>query len=171
MSTSRRKGLRRFAWGLLFTGIILILSGLLLRPAFERLSAWGTDGLGAEASLTLNVVDPLFREINTTFSRYSLIFGTGYLIPALATYGILLVTRTKESEVEVGVNDSGPHTNGHLEKRAPITAQVADPATTPEASVPVTSSEQTPIIEPLRPVTSELQIRRENTRKPPRIQG
>jgi hypothetical protein len=107
LSTSRRKGLGRFAGGLLFTGVILLLSGFLLRPAFEKLNTFSTKFLGGQASFTQNIIDPVFYEANKTFSRYSIIFGAGYVVPALLVYGALMLTKHKvgeDEEVEVAAD-------------------------------------------------------------------
>ena len=101
MSTSRRKGFRRFAGGLIFTGLILIVSGFFLRPAFEKLNGYSTKLLGGQASFTQKIVDPIFYQANRTFSRYSIIFGFGYVIPAVLIYGVLIITRPhKEPDLE-----------------------------------------------------------------------
>jgi len=98
LSTSRRKGIRRFANGLLLTGVVLIVSGLFLRPAYEKLNGLSTRSIGAQASFTQNIIDPIFREMNSTFARYSVIFGIAYTIPALVAYSALLITRTKKDD-------------------------------------------------------------------------
>lgn len=179
MSTSRRKGLRRFAGGLFFAGIILIISGLFLRPAFERLNAWSSKGLGAQASLTQNVVDPMFREINTTFARYSLIFGISYMIPSLLTYGMLIITRSKKVEehhVQHIAEDTEPEPQ--TQPVAVLEQPVAPMEQPPIVSEPIASVEiptepnSPPANQPVvdNPVPSEQPVV-EVKKRPPMIQG
>jgi hypothetical protein len=111
LSTSRRKGLGRFAGGLLFTGVILLLSGFFLRPAFEKLNSFSTKFLGSQASFTQNIIDPVFYEANKTFSRYSVIFGVGYVVPALLAYAVLMLTKHKDDNDEA---DERQPPNTHL---------------------------------------------------------
>lgn len=178
LSTTRRKGARRFASGLLFTGVILILSGFFLRPAFERLNGWSTQSLGGQASFTQNIIDPIFREMNETYSRYSIYFGIGYTIPALITYGVLLITRPKKSEDEDTAQDSSEA------RPAPLNAPTDPPVTVEQPhenaephhmqSAPVAPSENQPPVaqaEPFPPAPTAQRTGRVVTRRPPMIQG
>jgi hypothetical protein len=181
LSTSRRKGLHRFAGGLLFTGVILILSGLFLRPAFEKLNTWSTSSLGAQASFTQNIIDPMFREINITYSRYSIIFGIAYTIPALITYGILIITREKKDGAEIhehehtSTHDRPPSTDPELEHAQQSPAeppQVPIPAPAIATNQSATQPEQKPISRPIEPVRPRAQQgSRSYERRPPMIQG
>lgn len=171
LSTSRRKGFRRFAGGLLFTGIVLILSGIFLKPAVDRLNGWSTKSFGSEVTFTQNIVDPLFTQVNETYSRYSLLFGIGYTIPALLTYGVLIITRPKK--VEEGEREHAvEHEPQPLIEEQPQPVQSPEPA--PEVvSVPDTdqpTSEEQPI-DP-KPVHAKPQRGgRTYERRPPMIQG
>jgi hypothetical protein len=178
LSTSRRKGVRRVASGLIFTGIVLILSGLFLRPAFERLNGWSTSSLGTEASFTQNIVDPVFREINITYSRYSVIAGIVYTIPALVIYAALILTRHKKGDEQV-VEGEGPaisDTSGiKPQMAAELTQAPVLSATSPQAEVepaiagiPV-QSPAAPVPQP-RPIPQEPSVRTYE-RRPPMIQG
>lgn len=195
MSSSRRKGWRRFASGLVFTGVIMVLSGLFLRPAFERLNNWSTKSLGGQASFTQNVIDPIFAEINKTYSRYSVIFGVGYLIPAVIVYAGLLLTRHRHKHAEEGGLPETITENAQLdmhpvsqvaeaapgESAAMNTAQTPTPSLSPEqpqeARLQTDPSPQAPLPEapaPIpaqRPVDDSLRSGRVFNRRPPRIQG
>jgi hypothetical protein len=178
MSTTRRKGARRFASGLLFTGVILILSGFFLRPAFERLNGWSTQSLGGQASFTQNIIDPIFREMNETYSRYSVYFGIGYTIPALITYGVLLITRPKKSTGEEATHESAEEHASHPSEPVATPAIVDQPREAvqtvreepvpmapPESQPPVVQVEQSP------PTPATQRTGRVVTRRPPMIQG
>ncbi len=175
MSTSRRKGVRRFAGGLLFTGIVLIVSGLFLRPAFERLNGWSTNTLGTQASFTQNLIDPIFKQINISYSRYSLIFGIAYTIPALITYGLLLITRHKKDEHEDEVvHESSleptPLTEAHGAVQREVSTEPVGEVTVPNVTLEspeqaTSATASTPTTQPAPPPS------RTYTRRPPMIQG
>jgi|GEM_PF-4557431 len=180
LSTSRRKGFRRVASGLIFTGIVLIISGLFLRPAFERLNGWSTSSLGTEASFTQNIVDPVFRQINITYSRYSVIFGVIYTIPALVIYSALILTRSKKDEEHSEEAVAGEPTAVPVPQ--PIATQtqsqpqnppvaVSPPPATLAPNAPPLIAEQ-PVVPPQpQPRPAPQPSGRTYERRPPMIQG
>lgn len=176
-STSRRKGARRFASGLLFTGVILILSGFFLRPAFEKLNGWSTKSLGGQASFTQNIIDPIFREMNETYSRHSIFFGVGYTIPSLITYGFLLITRPKKTEGDEPVADDSVRPIGVAASVDNIAQEPSIPATTAPLQAAERVVDAAPVsTEPANHQTVVLTppAQRSNrvvTRRPPMIQG
>lgn len=157
LSSTRRKGFRRFAGGLFFTGAILLFSGIFLRPAFERLNSWSTKTLGSQASFTQNVIDPMFEQINITYARYCIIFGIGYLVPSIAVYTILIFTRKKKGEADVPVETPAPESKPAPEvtkTTAPSPQPIPQPAVQPvPSSRPVAS--QAPIPKPALQPTAQ----------------
>lgn len=159
-SSTKRKGFRRVANGLLFTGGILVISGFFLRPAFERLNTWSSSAIGAQASINQTVLDPIFYQISKTFARYSIIIGIAYVVPALLIYAILLITRTKE----------------HTETEQEQVQEAPWIRDEPESTQPVAEAQETPPtpVQPPRPVLSPPTAqapKRPVTRRPPMIQG
>lgn len=179
-STLRRKGLRRVAGGLTFTGVIMLVSGVFLRPAFERLNSWSTGVFGAQASVNQNIFDPIFYEISKTYARYSIIFGVAYMVPATIIYASLVLTRHKQPEEQ-----RHPHAEDHedrvLTKDEFVVDQVMGPVPTeqkPHAyeqlNRPITeehvATEPLAQNQPPHPISVQPPTR-PVTRRPPMIQG
>jgi hypothetical protein len=156
MSTSKRKGFSRFASGLLFTGVVLILSGYFLRPAFERLNGASSKFLGGQASFTQNIVDPIFYEANKSFSKYSIIFGFGYTIPAIVCYGVLVLTRHKSYQPvdEPESTGTGPNTEDLP------TEMTVSPPDVQQQAMPILSEASTTVLAVATPVPEPIAIPR-----------
>jgi len=173
LSSSRRRGLKRFAGGLMFAGVVMVASGFLLRPAFDRLNSISNKSLGAQASFSQAIIDPLFKQMNKTYSRYNIIFGTVFIIPALITYSALLLTRHKREEDDDEVQEEqyiehieenerdAVEPNDHVAANNQPEHQVAQ--TVPSAPTPLPAPTGVP------PVARPTQ--RPITRRPPMIQG
>jgi hypothetical protein len=180
-SSTKRKGLKRFANGLVFVGVIMLASGFLLKPAFDKLNNWSSKSLGAEASFTENVINPLFSEVSSTYAKYNIVIGTAYLIPAIITYGALIMTRHKASDEEPNEESEGAametQTSGHepvQTEEAHIESEiteVGDGAPTEAVTTPPVGlqPQYQPPQQPLRPITRP--VARPVTRRPPMIQG
>ena len=169
LSTDRRKGLRRFAGGLMFAGVVMVASGFLLRPAFNKLNSLSSRSLGTQAGFTEHIINPLFEQMNKSYSRYSIMFGTIYIIPSLLTYGALLLTRHRRETEE----DSEPEVERHHVPEEPIEQPTEEPAQMPEEPTP---SQPAPVEVPRveTPGVPAFQVRptqRPVTRRPPMIQG
>lgn len=98
LSTSRRRGLRRIASTHAFAGAVLVISGFFLSTAIQKLNSWSTGSFGASESITNNIINPLFAQIDKSFSRYNIIIGVVFLAVSLLCYGILLLTRGRAAE-------------------------------------------------------------------------
>jgi hypothetical protein len=176
LSSSRRKGLYRVAGGLLFVGVIMLVSGFLLRPAFDKLNILSSKSIGAEASFTEHIINPLFSQMNSTYSKYNIIIGIAYLIPALCTYGALMLTKSKEhvDEIDEQAYEGQYRHADHAEEPIHLfqKPEMADSAQS-DVAVPVVASTQSIVLppqhQPVQPVARPIQ--RPVTRRPPMIQG
>ena len=169
LSSDRRKGLRRFAGGLMFVGVVMVASGFLLRPAFNKLNSLSSRSLGTQAGFTEHIVNPLFEQMNKSYSRYSIMFGTIYIIPSLLTYGALLLTRHRKETEE----DSEPGVERHHVLEEPIeqpseepVQMPADPTPSQQAVVDLPQVETSGV-----PTFQARPTQRPVTRRPPMIQG
>lgn len=171
LSSDRRKGLKRFAGGLMFAGVVMVASGFLMRPAFDKLNSISSKSLGTQAGFTEHIVNPLFEQMNKTYSRYSIMFGTIYIIPSLLTYGALLLTRHRR-EVEDDSEPEPEHERHHVQE-TPVEQPVEEPVQAPEEHVSSqpTPVEVPPVATPGVPAFQARPTQRPVTRRPPMIQG
>lgn len=173
LSTSRRKGFMRFAGGLVFVGIVMIVSGFLLGPAFDKLNSLTSKSLGAQASMTQNIINPLFTQMNKTYSRYNIIIGVAYLIPAIITYSVLLLTRTKKHEDQTNeeyVDETLTEQTEEQSRHVPATIEQSTGAIQ-EAPQPVIRESESPPDQPVVPQPIARPTERVVARRPPMIQG
>jgi hypothetical protein len=164
LSTSRRQGLKRFSGGLMFVGVVLIVSGFFLGPAFNKLNTWSSKSLGAEASFTQHVIDPFVTQMSKTYSKYNIIIGIALVVPAIITYGALFFTRKNVVEREAVEQIEEPERSREFHNDAEPILQADE--TQPFEDKPELPARVVPTAQPIarapqRPVT----------RRPPMIQG
>lgn len=178
LSSSRRRGLRRAAWGLVFVGTVLVVSGFLLGPAFGKLNTWSSKAIGTDGSVNQHIVNPLFEQFNKTYSRYNIIIGVAYLIPALVMYGGLLITRSRKEHDTTEPQAFEHPRHEYVESEATVDTMpqqnVANEETANFIEEQPTSVPPQPVAETVPQATATPVARsaqRPVTRRPPMIQG
>lgn len=183
-ASSKRKGVKRTASNLLFVGIVLVASGLLLWPITQRLNRASTTTLGDQASLTQNIVNPLFEEVAGTYSLIGVYFGAGYIAVSLFLYGGVLLTRGKKEahEAPEATPTEQPvawansmHESSHELATGEVSTEIATITSTSTEPVynPAIEATQSPNIpeQVARPTETANRPTRPVNRRPPMIQG
>jgi hypothetical protein len=188
LSSSRRKGTRRVASGLIFTGVTLLASGFLLGPLLKMTDR--VNGLfGASQSIMENIINPLVEQINGTYARISILTGAVYTILAVLMYSALLITRRSDdapehpqvdenvtaSADEASVQDNDVPLAAPAPQPAPTSQQDIHTSPTLEQAVPREVLGVPPVTESVPAQQTAVQTpasaRREVTRRPPLVQG
>jgi hypothetical protein len=148
----------------MFVGVVLIVSGFFLGPAFSKLNTWSSKSLGAEASFTQHVIDPFVTEMSKTYSRYNIIIGIVLVVPAMITYGALFFTRKKETEQVVVEQIDEPERPREIHNDA-------EPILQADETQPFEEKTELParVVPTAQPIARAPQ--RPVTRRPPMIQG
>lgn len=144
LSSKRRKGLRRVATILVLSGTGLILSGVLARPVFGSLNE-----VVGEQAIVQNVVDPLIAQINSSVSRYVIIFGASYTAIALLLFAALILTRQKKQKKFTKSPEAIPELHKHL-----FTDDVTQIAPQ-HPSEPIALESDTQVVSPVQNQTAE----------------
>ncbi len=97
LSRPRRQALKTLAWTMGVAGLLIVLTGFVGQLLAGRMAYSDASSIDGGRGIAEKLLLPVVELANDAFSRWSIIFGSGYLIVALVLVLIYVFTRQKSA--------------------------------------------------------------------------